>query len=407
MTIFKFSARLIAAGLLAAAACAEELPATLDQALALEHANALPATTLYSRPYDLKASKPGALLGQEPFDGYAVKGLGKAVRIAYHSADVTGRDVVTTGMVLTPAGGAPAGGWPVVAWAHGTSGVARECAPSLMRDAYYGELGLSDLLLAGFAIVATDYHGLGSEGAHLYINKGSQALDVLYSVPAARKAVPSLGRRWVSDGHSQGGLASWGVAELESQRNDPDYLGSVSVSGAAELLGFLAYLDDHPAMTLYLPWAAAGIQARFDGFKPDSLLTPAVMAQYPAVIDHGCWYAGYVTFKDTAKHAALRADWRQNAYVKRWADENVLGKIRVSKPLLVITGEADQTVAIDGVRSTVMRACRAGSTLLFHSYPGLDHTPAMTQSVTEQIAFMRARFAGEPFAAACPVDTAH
>ena len=395
--------RVCALVLLAGMALAEDLPATVPEARALEHADALPPTPLYARRYDLKRGQPGDLLAQEPFDGYLVKGLGRAVRIAYHSTDVTGQHVVTTGMVLVPAGSPPAGGWPVIAWAHGTSGVARECAPSLMRDAYYGGLGLADMLLAGFAVVATDYHGLGSEGPHLYINKGSQARDLLYSVPAARKAVPALGRRWVSDGHSQGGLASWGVAELESQRPDPDYLGAVSVSGAAELYGFLDFIDEHPAMTLYLPWAAAGIKARFAAFQPDSLLTPVIMAQYPSVTDHGCWYAGYATYKDTVKHTALQPNWRDNPYVKRWTEENTLGNIRVTKPLLVITGEADQTVTLAGVRATVMQACRSGSTLLFHSYPGLDHTPAMTESVPEQIAFMRARFAGEPFAAACPV----
>jgi NAD(P)H-dependent flavin oxidoreductase YrpB (nitropropane dioxygenase family) len=34
-----------------------------------------------------------------------------------------------------------AGGLGSIAWAHGTSGVARQCAPSLAKDVYFGEEG--------------------------------------------------------------------------------------------------------------------------------------------------------------------------------------------------------------------------------------------------------------------------
>ena len=45
------------------------------------------------------------------------------------------------------------------------------------------------MVRAGFAVIATDYHGLGTEGPHEYINKTAQARDVIYSVPAAHAAV--------------------------------------------------------------------------------------------------------------------------------------------------------------------------------------------------------------------------
>ncbi len=66
------------------------------------------------------------------------------------------------------------------------------------------------MVSAGFAVVATDYHGLGTEGLHQYINKTAQAHDVVYSIPAAHAAVAHLNPQWVVDGHSQGGLAAWG-----------------------------------------------------------------------------------------------------------------------------------------------------------------------------------------------------
>jgi hypothetical protein len=145
------------------------LPHSLAEAIQMERADALPRTAFYDTP-SLGKTKPGDLLRQAPFRGYAVPSGARAVRILYHSLNADGGDVATSGVVLIPAGRPPTGGWPVIAWAHGTSGVARMCAPSLQKDMEYGEEGLMPMVRAGFAVVATDYHGLGTEGPHEYIN---------------------------------------------------------------------------------------------------------------------------------------------------------------------------------------------------------------------------------------------
>ena len=106
------------------------------------------------------------------------------------------------------------------------------CAPSLQKDVAYGEEGLMPMVRAGFAVVADDYHRLGTDGVHQYLNKVAQGRDVIYSIAAAHAAVPALGKRWVVDGHSQGGMTAWSVAEMEATLRDPDYLGAVSVSGS-------------------------------------------------------------------------------------------------------------------------------------------------------------------------------
>lgn len=53
------------------------------------------------------------------------------------------------------------------------------------------------MIAAGYAVVATDYAGLGTPGQHAYLNKIPQANDVIYSIPAARQAAA---------------LANWGDA---------------------------------------------------------------------------------------------------------------------------------------------------------------------------------------------------
>ena len=378
---------------------AQELPQSVAQAEKIESEDALPTTPLYMTK--LATGKPGDLLSQETFSGYTLPSLARAVRIAYHSVDADGHDVVTTAVVLIPKGTKPTDGWPIIAWAHGTSGVNRSCAPSLMKDLWYADEGLPEMLNGGFAVVATDYHGLGAGAAHPWVNKLAQARDVLNSIPAARAAVAELGRRWVVDGHSQGGVAAWGVAELESGLQDESYMGAVSVAGAVRLDRFMKFINETHGFTVYLAYATAGIQARFPSFKPEEILTPKAITHYAEATSRGCWYRGYALLKDTPPGTYLKAGWQDNQYVRRWVSESEEGAIRITKPLLVIAGEADTTVSIDGVREIVARACRSGSMLSFKSYPGLEHDPTMAKSMTEQLSWIRDRLEGKAAPNSC------
>ena len=72
----------------------------------------------------------------------------------------------------------------------------------------------------------------------------SNAADVIYSIAAAHAAVPGLGRKWVAMGESAGGLAALAVAGLESDIRDPDYLGSIAISGIADAKEFYLQAAD-------------------------------------------------------------------------------------------------------------------------------------------------------------------
>lgn len=378
-----------------------ELPRSLAEAVRMEQADALPRTAFYDTP-SLAASKPGELLRKLAFDGYAVPKGARAVRILYHSLNADGADVATSGVVLVPAGHPPAGGWPVIAWAHGTSGVARMCAPSLEKDMEYGEEGLMPMVRAGFAVVATDYHGLGTEGPHEYINKTAQARDVIYSVPAAHAAVAALGRRWVVVGHSQGGLTAWSVAEMEATLHDADYLGAISVSGAADPRAILQAMGEPgDSAAFYLVYMAYAIHVRAPDFKPADMLVGQALARYSDVTSKGCWYYAYASFLDAHAGPVLKAGWDRTPGAQKFFAANELGKSPVGGPLLVLTGEADETVPLALVKTTVLNACRNGVALSFRSYPGLDHDPTMEKSTPDQLAWVRDRFAGKPFTSNC------
>jgi pimeloyl-ACP methyl ester carboxylesterase len=376
-------------------ACAQDMPKSVSDAIAMEKADGLPITDFYTPPGDLSASKPGQLLRQQPFSGYSLPKGATAVRILYHSLDASGSDVATSGVVLIPAGTPPPEGWPVIAWAHGTSGVARPCAPSAMKDVYYGDEGLMPMVAAGFAVVATDYHGLGTPGPHQYVNKTAQSRDVVYSIPAARSAVKTLGAKWVVDGHSQGGLAAWGVAEAEHDLKDDNYLGAVSVAGVAREVDFFSHLNDTSGVGFYLAFMAAGISARYPEFKPHDLLSDGMMAHYADVTTKGCFFYGYATYADTPVGTLLRPNWHDDPWVHRFFEANTVGNAPIAGPMFVIAGEADQTVPLVAVREAVKRLCRMHQRVAFQSYPGLDHDPTMEKSTPAQLDWIRDRFAGK------------
>jgi alpha-beta hydrolase superfamily lysophospholipase len=394
-TIAGFGAAALIA-LAAPLAAAQEVVTSVAQARTLESGDALPITHFYDDPPSLASSQPGALLRQQTFGLYALPDGARAVRILYHSRSAEGRDVVTSAVVLIPAGRPPAGGWPVIAWAHGTSGVARQCAPSLMKDVWYGEEGLMPMLRAGYAVVATDYHGLGTSGVHQYVSKTAQAYDVIYSIPAARAAVPELGAGWAVDGHSQGGLAAWGVAELEHGRHDPGYLGAVAVAPPSHLDQILPANQGGKAASFYMDYMTWAISALTPGFEASDMLSGVALDRYGDVTSRGCYFYAYASFLDDQRPPGLKAGWNQTPAAKRFFTDNVLGAAPIGGPLLVIAGEADMTVPIWAVRATVKSACDAGLALEFRTYPGLDHDPTMDKSTPDQLAWIAARFAGRP-----------
>src|SRR3954447_26308593 len=130
--------------------------------------------------------------------------------LLYSSTSHDGGKVAVSGTVAVPKGKAPKGGWPVVSWAHGTVGIADACAPSIAgMPANYDSPLLNSWLKAGYAVVRTDYEGLGVPNVtHPYLIGVSEGHSVLDIVRAARKLDPKIGKQVVIAGHSQGGHAA-------------------------------------------------------------------------------------------------------------------------------------------------------------------------------------------------------
>jgi len=73
--------------------------------------------------------------------------------------------------------------------AHGTTGVADDCAPSATSNLAGQLSAVLPLLQQGYLITATDYEGLGTPGPHPYLVPTSEGRSVIDSVRAARDLV--------------------------------------------------------------------------------------------------------------------------------------------------------------------------------------------------------------------------
>ena len=138
--------------------------------------------------------------------------------LLYRSTGPDGKANAVSGSLALPKGKAPKGGWPVITYAHGTTGSADTCAPTRGYDANtlvsYAYPLLKRWLKAGYAVVRTDYEGLGTPGVHAYLGGPTEGYSVLDAVRAARTLEPRLSRRFVIAGHSQGGHAALFAASL-------------------------------------------------------------------------------------------------------------------------------------------------------------------------------------------------
>jgi len=188
-------------------------------------------------------ARPGTMLRTETAPAeVSIPAAGRAERILYSSTDWRdpARAATVSGIVFLPKGEPPKGGWPVLAWAHGTTGIADVCAPSFLprspRDTQY----LGYWLDHGYAIVATDYVGLGTPGVHPYLQYRAEGISVLDGIRAALARYPALNpAKIVTMGQSQGSEGAIAAAYLA-----PSYAPELNIRGTVAT-GLVAHTEKY------------------------------------------------------------------------------------------------------------------------------------------------------------------
>jgi pimeloyl-ACP methyl ester carboxylesterase len=303
--------------------------------------------------------------------------------------------VAVSGLVVRPAGSAPAGGWPVLSWAHGTTGSADLCAPSLA-----GVLGipfLDRMLAAGYVVSATDYEGLGTPGPHPYLVGTSEGRSVLDAARAARRLVPEATGPVVTWGHSQGGQAALWAGELApSYAPDLALAGVAAFAPAARQDGLLDRGDDAPDPFLagFTVAAAAGLAVAHPELQVSDVLTDGALARI-GVLETACIAQVLATFAFVPggvlrPEAAGREDWR------RAVDANQAGEQAGPVPVLVLQGEEDVLVRPASVERYRERACRTGIEVEVRLFPEADHTSIVDDGWEDAERWSADRLAGRP-----------
>ncbi|WP_428490594.1 alpha/beta hydrolase [Rhodopila sp.] len=364
-------------------------------------------SAFYTWAGDIPAA-PGQMLRTEPLDpalGLAM--AGQQVRILYSSTDGidTKTPVVVSGAYFAPKGTPPAGGWPLVAWAHGTTGIADVCAPSWTprspRDAEY----LNTWLAQGYAIVATDYQGLGTPGPHPYLAVRPEAFSVLDSIRAVLKAFPNVANRVVVIGQSQGGGAAFATAGIA-----PSYAPDINIrGGVATGVPFLGPAMLHPRPTppdvadptvAYALYLGIMIQQRDPAPADDQLVTARALPLF----EQARTLCVGPLFHAVRQAGLNRGNTLTPAYPKALAavlPELEFSTVKLTQPLFVGTGAQDHDVTPAGQLALVRNACAEGSTVQAHLYAGLDHGQTVNASLKDSLPFVRKVLAGQPIQSIC------
>jgi pimeloyl-ACP methyl ester carboxylesterase len=347
----------------------------------------------YEVPDPLPAGEPGDLIRTMLIEAANPDEVG--LRVMYHSTDAEGDDRAVTGLVYYPTDEPPDGGWPILAWAHGTSGLAAQCAPSRAPAAPPG-FGVRGVR------VATDYIGLGPDGElHPYLSAAAEGHAVVDGVAAVR-ALPETqaGDRWVVAGVSQGGHAALVTNEIAADRlPGAELLGAVAIAPGSQLSE--SYGDDLQIRVI-TTMVLFGIAAEDPEVDPRDYLRPDVHALAVGAIEDGCVadvmsdmvpVAGSPDFFVT--------DPRSDPLGSAWLEENDPGQVASDSPLLLVQGGQDPIVVPARTAALFERLCRLGQVVDEIDVPTANHDTVTDQAGDDITTWLAARFAGQPAADDC------
>jgi uncharacterized membrane protein HdeD (DUF308 family)/acetyl esterase/lipase len=366
------------------------------------------ADAFYSAPTELP-SEPGQLLRVEPFDR-AVPSDADAWRILYTTTDSAGGPTVASGIVLTRAGGG-ASPRETIAWAHGTTGYATSCAPSLLDDPFTaGALpALESIIEKGWVLVATDYAGLGTAGAQPYLIGEGEGRSVLDAVRAAQQmSEVALSGETTIWGHSQGGHASlWAGQIAADYAPELDIAGVVALAPASDAIGLVEHLPRVTGGSVFASFVAEAYFAHYPDVRRSDYLEPAARTVVKemstrCLSEPGVLVSVLSALSIDKDRSIFRSEPTEGALGERLRQNTPNGEI--AAPLFVGQGGADPLVDPGMQRNYLAGRCAAGQQLEYHEYPGRDHMGVVSPEsplIGELLDWTSARFAGEEFTPNC------
>lgn len=306
-----------------------------------------------------------------------------------------------------------------VAWAHGTAGHARQCAPSSSQNLYYEWEVPFYYASHGYAVIAPDYAGQGTDipSSFQYEAGFLHAAGVAYSLVAARKMIGHLlSDEWAVLGHSEGGMTAWRVNErlvMEGQEDllkAGNFLGAVAAAPAlrpTELIPKSIELAGEGSLgdvvSLYLLQSLS--KAYAEAFKLSDYLTDEAMKLLP-LIDQACLITGETAVRNLMTAQIYKnTSWLtspefQDDWLTRY---NCGGPHALAAPMLVVQGRGDTLTYPENCEADFDRTCAAfpQSNAELFLVPELGHDPAFRAATPYYWPWVEQLFAGTPPAAGC------
>ena len=347
--------------------------------------------------------KPGTIIRVWPLLSGG-PGNSDAFRFIYRSTGLKGETIPVSGAIFIPSGPAPAGGRNVIAWAHPTSGVAPECAPSLYADRAGLIWNLKDMLNQGYVVVATDYPGLGTDGIHPYLIGESAGRAVLDSVRAARNFNNSkASNRFAVWGHSEGGHASLFTGQLAA-RYAPE-LKLVGVAAAAPATYLVDLFKDDATTEQDLIAMALLSWSKLRNVPPATIVEPSKIPAFEKTArDCLTSIAQFETLEKDQKplHGKLfKSDPTKTEPWKGIMLRNSPGNARAGAPVFIAQGTADTTVNPQVTKRFAKSLCAKGERVTFVSLPGVSHIFVARDAAPTAIKWINDRFKGLPAPSSC------
>lgn len=325
---------------------------------------------------------PGELLRSEPYTG-ELPAEAEAFRILYATTYSDGTPALASAVIAFPKASSD-GDRTVLAWQHGTTGVARPCAPSASTGALteYAIPGISRAIERGWAVVATDYPGQGTPGRYPYLigeGEGRASLDGVRAIGQFTDAHAS--DRVMIWGHSQGGHATLWAGEIAADyAPELDVVGVAALSAAADPLylaerittGGGGALSDLITSFVLVPYADEYADVDLGASVHPAGQTIVTALASRCVTDSTALVSVLLVGQALNLDAPLyRIDVTSGAIHARLA-QNVADGM-VPAPLFLGQG-ADDEVIPTAIQTSLSRSlCAAGRTVETHLYPGRTH----------------------------------
>ena len=373
-------------------------------------------------PSTLPPAAPGTFMKSErirPLPGISQDGY-ELYRFMYHSTTINGEDIPVSGLLGIPTGDPPPTGWPSITYAHGTMGSAPKCGLSIAPQSrktvsgFQFDSKVKPLLERGYAVIATDYQGMGPPVTPMYLLGDAEGRNLLDSIRAVQQWRDDINPSTVLWGHSQGGQAVLFASQIQSDyAPELDIQGTVSIAPAIippvpfalEIVGS----SPDPSGQTYLISGAVGtwIQNYSDLDAEDVFTEKGIDALSALKELCGSDLNEFYQQAPMSEYIKIQ-EAANNPRVLKAVQKNLAGGEPLNSPLLLVQGMADEVVINPETPSYFALLCQQRESgelkvpTQLELYPDDNHLTIIPNAAEQVDQWIQDRMAGEEAPSNCP-----